>query len=109
MIFPDFDASSQFQGIRAQMKAEGANIVVALAHSGLTVVARHGIDENATYYLSKVPGIDAILFGHAHLVFPSDTYADMVESGQPVQVVSSLNFSRLLNDASSTLCIMASI
>ncbi len=61
-----------------QMKAEGANIVVALAHSSLTDVARHGIDENATYYLSKVPGIDAILFGHAHLVFPSDTYADMV-------------------------------
>ena len=33
--------------------------------------------ENATYHLSNVPGIDAILFGHAHLVFPSDVYADL--------------------------------
>jgi 2',3'-cyclic-nucleotide 2'-phosphodiesterase (5'-nucleotidase family) len=27
--------------------------------------------ENSVYYLSEVPGVDAILFGHAHAVFPS--------------------------------------
>jgi 2',3'-cyclic-nucleotide 2'-phosphodiesterase/3'-nucleotidase len=60
-----------------QMKAEGADIVVAIPHSGIATVAPHGMDENASYYLSQVPGIDAIMFGHGHRVFPSDTYADL--------------------------------
>lgn len=60
-----------------KMRAEGADIVIAIPHSGLTTVDRRGMDENATYYLSQVSGIDAILFGHSHRVFPSDTYADV--------------------------------
>lgn len=27
------------------------------------------------YYLSQIPGINAILFGHAHAVFPSKDFA----------------------------------
>jgi 2',3'-cyclic-nucleotide 2'-phosphodiesterase/3'-nucleotidase len=57
-----------------RMKAEGADLVIAIPHSGLTAVGRRGMDENATYYLSTVPGIDAILFGHSHRVFPGDSY-----------------------------------
>jgi len=60
-----------------QMKAEGADIVVAIPHSGIATVSPHGMDENASYYLSQVPGIDAIMFGHSHRVFPSDAYADL--------------------------------
>ena len=60
-----------------EMRAAGADIVVAIPHSGMTVVTRQGMDEHATYYLSKVPGIDAILFGHSHLVFPSATFAGL--------------------------------
>ncbi|MEJ2172762.1 MAG: bifunctional 2',3'-cyclic-nucleotide 2'-phosphodiesterase/3'-nucleotidase [Woeseiaceae bacterium] len=60
-----------------RMKAEGADIVVAIPHSGLAAIDRRGMDENATYYLSQVPGIDAILFGHSHRVFPGDRYADI--------------------------------
>ncbi len=59
------------------MKAEGADIVIAVPHSGLATATPDGMDENATYYLSEVEGIDAILFGHAHQVFPSDVYADI--------------------------------
>lgn len=59
------------------MKADGADIVIAIPHSGLSVADQHGMDENATYYLSKVPDIDAIMFGHSHRVFPSETYADI--------------------------------
>jgi 2',3'-cyclic-nucleotide 2'-phosphodiesterase / 3'-nucleotidase len=54
-----------------KMKAEGADVIVAIPHSGFEKVAPSGNDENAVYYLSEVPGIDAILFGHAHKVFPS--------------------------------------
>ncbi|MDZ5471867.1 bifunctional 2',3'-cyclic-nucleotide 2'-phosphodiesterase/3'-nucleotidase [Bacillus sp. 31A1R] len=54
-----------------QMKAEGADIVVALAHTGYDDNAQAYTDaENAVAPLSKVAGIDAILFGHKHVVFP---------------------------------------
>ena len=33
--------------------------------------------ENAVYYLSEVPGIDAIAFGHAHAVFPDESFSDI--------------------------------
>jgi len=60
-----------------QMKAEGADIVVAIPHSGISTATRSGMEEQTTYYLSLVPDIDAIMFGHSHRVFPSDTYADV--------------------------------
>lgn len=60
-----------------QMKAEGANIVVAIPHSGISTATRQGMEEQTTYYLSTVPDIDAIMFGHSHRVFPSETYADI--------------------------------
>ena len=57
-----------------KMKAEGADIVVAIPHSGISTASRNGMEEQATYYLSLVPDIDAIMFGHSHRVFPSDNY-----------------------------------
>ncbi|HET8729267.1 MAG TPA: bifunctional 2',3'-cyclic-nucleotide 2'-phosphodiesterase/3'-nucleotidase [Alphaproteobacteria bacterium] len=59
-----------------RMREEGADIVVAVPHSGFAAVGRQGMDENAVYYLSEVDGIDAILFGHAHAVFPSPDFTD---------------------------------
>lgn len=59
-----------------QMKAEGADIIIAIPHSGITDVTPKGLDENSTYYLSKVEGIDAILFGHSHRLFPGDKAYD---------------------------------
>ncbi|MFC4809186.1 bifunctional 2',3'-cyclic-nucleotide 2'-phosphodiesterase/3'-nucleotidase [Paenibacillus sp. GCM10023250] len=55
-----------------KMKAEGADIVVALTHSGFNGSAVAGQSfEDAVYPLSKVPGIDAITFSHTHKVFPA--------------------------------------
>lgn len=65
------------QRLVPQMKAEGADVVIAIPHSGLATANRRGMDENAAYYLSGVDGIDAILFGHTHGVFPSEEYAGM--------------------------------
>jgi len=59
-----------------EMRAHGADIVIAMAHSGMYDNARRGMDENAVYYLAKVHGIDAILFGHSHRVFPGDELFD---------------------------------
>jgi 2',3'-cyclic-nucleotide 2'-phosphodiesterase / 3'-nucleotidase len=60
-----------------QMRAAGADLVVALAHSGLSAAPARGMDENAAAYLAEVPGIDTILAGHAHLVFPDPSFASL--------------------------------
>ncbi|MCG9657227.1 2',3'-cyclic-nucleotide 2'-phosphodiesterase [Vibrio mediterranei] len=53
-----------------QMKKEGADIIVAIPHSGVSSDPYKAGAENSTYYLSEVNGIDAIAFGHSHAVFP---------------------------------------
>ena len=58
-----------------EMREAGADIVVALAHTGISDGPRRGNDENAALYLSKVPGIDVIFTGHQHQVFPGPAYA----------------------------------
>ena len=49
-----------------ELRAQGADIVVALCHSGLSAEPRQGLEENAAWYLTEVPGIDAIVTGHQH-------------------------------------------
>ena len=56
------------------MKSLGADIIVAIPHSGVSSAIRKGMEDNTSAYLSKVTGIDAILFGHSHSFFPSDRY-----------------------------------
>lgn len=57
-----------------QMREAGADIVIAIAHSGIASSHPEGLRENASAELALVDGIDAILFGHAHSVFPSEAY-----------------------------------
>jgi 2',3'-cyclic-nucleotide 2'-phosphodiesterase/3'-nucleotidase len=52
------------------LKKAGADIVVALCHSGIAGGERQGGEENAALHLAKVDGIDVILTGHQHFVFP---------------------------------------
>jgi 2',3'-cyclic-nucleotide 2'-phosphodiesterase/3'-nucleotidase len=54
-----------------QMKAEGADLVVAISHGGLDDAPYSPSMENGNYHLSKVPGIDVMLIGHSHQVFPN--------------------------------------
>ncbi|MFP6845177.1 MAG: bifunctional 2',3'-cyclic-nucleotide 2'-phosphodiesterase/3'-nucleotidase [Thalassolituus sp.] len=63
-----------------EMKAAGADIIIAIAHSGLTTDTRAGGDENASFYLSQVSGINAIMFGHAHRNFPGDSGYDGIDA-----------------------------
>ena len=59
-----------------QMKEAGADIIIALSHSGIGNAGEEDDMENASIPLAKVDGIDAILTGHSHLVFPSSNYDD---------------------------------
>ncbi len=58
-----------------EMKAQGADIVIAIPHSGLSTEPYKAMAENSVYYLSEVKGIDAIMFGHSHAVFPAKAFA----------------------------------
>lgn len=58
-----------------QMRAEGAQLVIAIPHSGFERGAVENGAENEVGQLSRVPGIDAILFGHSHAEFPSPDFA----------------------------------
>ncbi|EOO17102.1 MULTISPECIES: bifunctional 2',3'-cyclic-nucleotide 2'-phosphodiesterase/3'-nucleotidase [Bacillus] len=49
-----------------KMKEEGADVIVALAHSGVDKSGYNVGMENASYYLTEVPGVDAVLMGHSH-------------------------------------------
>lgn len=62
-----------------EMKAKGADIIIAIPHSGIGSTENPGdpMAENATYALTYVDGIDAILFGHSHSIFPDAKYADL--------------------------------
>ncbi len=53
------------------------DLVVALCHSGISAQPRRGGEENASLHLAAVPGIDVILAGHAHRVFPGPDYAGL--------------------------------
>ncbi len=57
-----------------QMIEEGADIVIALSHSGIGAAKHEEGMENASVPLAEVEGIDALMTGHSHLVFPGPDY-----------------------------------
>ncbi|WP_065334151.1 bifunctional 2',3'-cyclic-nucleotide 2'-phosphodiesterase/3'-nucleotidase [Tritonibacter mobilis] len=59
-----------------EMKEKGADIIIALSHSGIGSADHSDGMENASVPLAAIEGIDAIMTGHSHLVFPSSTYAE---------------------------------
>jgi len=67
------------------MKEEGADIVIALSHSGIDGAAPSEKMENASLYLAAVDGIDAIFTGHQHLVFPGPKTWDGIANADPVK------------------------
>lgn len=59
-----------------RMREEGADIVVALCHSGIDPAAGEKA-ENAALQLAAVDGIDAVVTGHQHLRLPGEDFEDM--------------------------------
>jgi 2',3'-cyclic-nucleotide 2'-phosphodiesterase/3'-nucleotidase len=54
-----------------EMKAKGADLIVAISHGGLDASPYSPAMENGNYHLAQVDGIDAMLIGHSHQVFPN--------------------------------------
>jgi len=57
------------------MKQNGADIVIALCHSGISDLPHTDGMENAAAHLATVPDLDAIITGHSHLIFPGPKFA----------------------------------
>ncbi|MFN0183229.1 MAG: bifunctional 2',3'-cyclic-nucleotide 2'-phosphodiesterase/3'-nucleotidase [Aquabacterium sp.] len=53
-----------------QMRAQGADVVVVIAHSGFERGETVWFAENAVARLAEIEGVDAVLFGHSHGEFP---------------------------------------
>ena len=60
-----------------EMKKKGADIIVALAHTGPSDEPYHEGAENSAFYLADVPHIDAVIFGHSHRLFPNKEFAKL--------------------------------
>jgi 2',3'-cyclic-nucleotide 2'-phosphodiesterase/3'-nucleotidase len=54
-----------------EMKRKGADLVIAISHGGLDASPYTPTMENASWHLAKVEGIDAMLLGHSHQLFPN--------------------------------------
>jgi 2',3'-cyclic-nucleotide 2'-phosphodiesterase/3'-nucleotidase len=52
-----------------ELRAKGADVIVALSHGGLDPAAYSPKMENQSYHLAGT-GIDALMIGHSHLIFP---------------------------------------
>jgi 2',3'-cyclic-nucleotide 2'-phosphodiesterase/3'-nucleotidase len=52
-----------------ELRSKGANLIVALSHGGLDASPYSPKMENGSLYLTTT-GIDALLLGHSHLIFP---------------------------------------
>lgn len=83
-----------------QMKAAGADVVVVSAHSGTSGTSSYGDDlplENAaTQVAEEVPGIDAILVGHAHQEIP-EHFVTNKATGEQVLLTEPLNWGMRLS------------
>ncbi len=61
-----------------EIKEAGADIVIALSHSGIDA-NKTDLMENASLYLGDIDGLDAIFTGHQHLVFPGGPSFDNLD------------------------------
>ena len=56
-----------------EMRAKGADLVVAISHGGLDDSPYTPALENGSWQIARVPGVDALLIGHSHQVLPNAT------------------------------------
>ncbi|MCQ0969267.1 bifunctional 2',3'-cyclic-nucleotide 2'-phosphodiesterase/3'-nucleotidase (plasmid) [Paracoccus sp. TK19116] len=57
-----------------KLREEGVDLVIALSHSGIDPLPLEPGAENASLALAGMDGIDVVLTGHQHLVFPGPDY-----------------------------------
>lgn len=82
----------------ATLKAAGADVVVALCHSGVADEDHPSAPENQVVQFAQIDGIDALIAGHSHGVFPGEAHQSLSDAdlsagtihGKPVVMPGSL-------------------
>lgn len=59
-----------------ELKQAGADLVIGLAHTGLSEGPEHSNMENAGLPIARLSGLDALVLGHTHLTFPGPGQPD---------------------------------
>ncbi len=60
-----------------KLKEQGADVIVVLSHAGISGAPREGGDENFSAHLAPIDGVDAVVTGHSHRVFPGKDYESL--------------------------------
>ncbi|MEV8564159.1 5'-nucleotidase C-terminal domain-containing protein [Streptomyces sp. NPDC051322] len=86
MTFPGLE--EQAAKYVPRLRSMGADVVIVSAHSGASGTSSYGdqipyVENAAGLVAEKVPGIDAILVGHAHVEIP-ERLVENKETGKPV-------------------------
>ena len=63
-----------------KVRAAGADLVLLLAHTGIEADPAGPMAENAALALAALPGVDAIMTGHSHDLFPHPLRSDAVST-----------------------------
>lgn len=75
------DAVETVEKFIPEVEKAGADVVVVLSHSGMGDEVHTVGEENVTYQLTEVDGVDAIITGHNHDVFPG-SYSELANVDQ---------------------------
>lgn len=65
------------------LQNDGADIIIGLAHTGLSAAPETANMENSGLHIAAIKGLDALVLGHSHLCFPGPdqpNHADIVEN-----------------------------
>lgn len=71
------DSVEAVEKVVPEIQQAGADVIVVLSHSGFGDATHEAGEEDVTYLLTKVEGVDAIITGHAHGVFPGEVDASL--------------------------------
>ena len=74
------DIIQSAQIVVPKLRASGADIIIALCHSGIGAIEHLDRMENAALPLAKVEGINVVLLGHTHEAFPDPTIPNTEEA-----------------------------
>ena len=70
-------AADSLRSTIPELRAQGADLIIVLAHMGITSEGLEGdaITSETALALAKLPGIDAMITGHTHRRFPGHDHA----------------------------------
>src|SRR5690606_26877597 len=66
------DAANSVEKFIPEMKEQGADVIVVLAHTGMGNEIHEVGEENVAYQITELDGVDAVITGHNHALFPED-------------------------------------